>query len=121
MKILVVDDSKAIQAFARATLLDMGISCELAGNGMQAIAILEERQSEFDLVLMDWEMPVMDGITTLKEIRARAWQIPIIMVTTKNALEDITAAIDAGANEYVMKPYTKDILHDKIFSLKLAS
>ena len=65
-------------------------------------------------MLLDWEMPVKNGLQTMAEIRQSSADIAVIMVTSKNDMNDITKTLDAGASEYIMKPFTKDILFDKI-------
>lgn len=115
MRILCADDTKAMHAYMRS--LFTGTTHELVDvfDGQQAVdKIKAEGADRFQLVLLDWEMPIKDGFEALKELRALTQNLPIIMVTSKNSVEDITRLLDAGANEYVMKPFTKDILFEKI-------
>lgn len=114
MKILIVDDAKAVHAFIKA--LFKGTSCELAHamNGVEAIDIISTNPKSFDLVLLDWEMPLKSGLETLVESKNIAPDLPVIMVTSKTNLSDIEAIMKKGASEYVMKPFTKEILFEKI-------
>ena len=114
MKILVVDDSKAVHAFTKGVFAGTSVSLTHVFDGSEAVALLSNPAAIFDLILLDWEMPVLTGPETLVRLRASGNQTPIIMVTTKNDLASITSALENGANEYVMKPYTKDILIAKI-------
>lgn len=115
MKILVVDDARAVHAFIKS--LFKGTSCELfhVMNGAEAIDMLKSKSKDFfDFVLLDWEMPVKSGLETLEESKIIAPNLPIIMVTSKTNLSDIESIMKKGASEYVMKPFTKEILFEKI-------
>ena len=112
MKIMLVDDAKAVHSFITSILGSYGIEFEHCYDGAEAVG--KVKSSEFDLILLDWEMPEKDGITTLKEIRGSGNDTPIVMVTSKNDVSGIQDAIMSGANEYVMKPFTKDIIVQKI-------
>ena len=115
MKFLCVDDTKAVHAFIRA--LFAGLSHEIVAvyDGQQALDELAKSDFRgFDLVLLDWEMPVKNGLETLAEIRKKTNALPVIMVTSKNDMNDITKMLKTGANEYIMKPFTRDILFEKI-------
>jgi two-component system chemotaxis response regulator CheY len=115
---IVVDDSRAIRMILARTLREIGYQVGEAGNGREALDAIR-RLASVDLVMADWNMPEMDGLELLKRIRGcPAYQaIPVIMVTTENEMDQMSLALAAGANEYVMKPFTKEILVDK---LKLA-
>lgn len=115
MKILCVDDTKAVHAFIRT--LFAGLAHELVPvyDGQQALDELAKSDYRgFNLVLLDWEMPVKNGLETMVEIRKKTNSLPVIMVTSKNDMNDITKMLEAGASEYIMKPFTRDILFDKI-------
>lgn len=114
MKVLVVDDSRAVHAFMNAIFAGTGHELTHAKDGSEAVKIFEKNPNLFDLVLLDWEMPILTGPETLEALRQVNKTVPIIMVTTKNDVSSITQAIAKGANEYVMKPFTKDILLEKI-------
>jgi DNA-binding response OmpR family regulator len=112
MKILIVDDSKPVHSYTKICLQELGFADFLdAYNGDEALLALSK---EVDLILMDWEMPIKDGATTLRELRAQGIEIPVVVVTTKNRLQDITFMLDLGANDYMMKPFTVDVLNEKI-------
>jgi two-component system chemotaxis response regulator CheY len=117
MKVLIVDDSRAVHAFMKAIFTGTGHTLQHANDGSEAVKLFEDNHSSFDLVLLDWEMPVLTGPETLEAIRKLNKDVPIIMVTTKNDISSITQAISKGATEYVMKPFTKDILLEKISTI----
>lgn len=110
---LVVDDSSVIRKVARQILEEMDFKIIEAENGQQALD--ECRVQMPDAVLLDWNMPVMDGFDFLIALRGqKGGDLPkVIFCTTENDAEHITRAIDAGANEYIMKPFDKDIVEAK--------
>ncbi len=112
---LVVDDSRAIRMIVCRTLRELGYETGEAGDGREALNVLE-RSGPVDLVLADWNMPEMDGLQLLQAIRRHPAykEIPVIMVTTEAELEQMAAALESGASEYIMKPFTKEILLDKL-------
>jgi two-component system, chemotaxis family, chemotaxis protein CheY len=114
-KALVVDDSKAIRMILSRTLAELGYEVVQAANGVAALEILRA-SGTIDLVMADWNMPEMDGLELLTRVRGDASYdgVKIIMVTTESEVEQMSAALAAGANEYVMKPFTKEILIDKL-------
>ncbi|MGE3610411.1 MAG: response regulator transcription factor [Bacteriovoracaceae bacterium] len=112
VKILIIDDSKAVHAFTKNCLTELGyLNIQQAFNGQEGISSLD---NSIDIILLDWEMPIKDGPSTLKEIRANGLTIPIIVMTTRNSVEDITFMLGLGANDYMMKPFTADILKGKM-------
>jgi len=120
MKVLVVDDSQAMRNIIKSGLKKMGVFDEIveAENGKVALEKLKE-QGPFDLVLLDWYMPEMEGYDCLVKIRENAnWNdVKVMMVTTENQQENIIRAVMAGANEYLMKPFTLEMLQEKISML----
>lgn len=113
MKALVVDDSAVMRkvligALARAEITDV----EQAADGKEAVDATE--RMDFDLVLMDWNMPNMLGIDALKAMRANGKTMPIIMVTTEAEKSRVVEAIKAGANNYVVKPFEPATIVSKI-------
>ena len=110
---LVVDDSRVIRTVARRILEQLSFGIREAADGQQALDRCAERMP--DAILLDWNMPVMDGITFLRALRARpeGEQPIVVFCTTENDLGRIQAAIEAGANEYIMKPFDRDILESK--------
>lgn len=115
-KALVVDDSRAVRMILAKTLRDIGYEVIEAANGKQALDVIETEKMDVSLVLADWNMPEVNGLDLLKRLRQNPAlsSLVVIMVTTETELEQITAALEAGANEYVMKPFTKDILMEKL-------
>lgn len=114
MHALVIDDSRAMRKVLSKILGDLGFSVVEAGNGQEA---LERMQSEaVDLALIDWNMPVMNGYEFLQAVRAQpSWaEVRLMMVTTETGIEEMTKALAAGADEYVMKPFTKSDLVSKL-------
>lgn len=120
MHILLVEDSAAIQSLVKDMLASPDRIFSQAFHGEQALKALSTSVTPIDLVLLDWEMPVMDGLTTLRRIRAVDRQIPVIMVTGRIDAKSIQQALADGATDYVMKPFTRDILVAKIGALNLA-
>ena len=115
-KALVVDDSRTVRMILARTLREVGYEIGEAGDGKEALAALDKEPGQYRLVLVDWNMPVMNGIELLRELRARPQydSLLIVMVTTETELGHMAEALDAGANEYVMKPFTKEILISKL-------
>lgn len=114
MKILIVDDSKAVHAFVKGLLSGKNIELQHAHNGREGLDRIQESETPFDVVLLDWEMPVLTGPETLEQIKKLPHSPPVIMMTSKNAPEDIEQMISAGASEYIMKPFTPDILINRL-------
>jgi two-component system chemotaxis response regulator CheY len=115
-KALVVDDSRTIRTILKRILLELGYEVCEAADGKAALAIIDAEGAAVSLVLTDWNMPEMDGLELLKRLRQNPHLsfLKIIMVTTETELDRMVLALDAGANEYVMKPFTKDILRQKL-------
>ena len=115
-KALVVDDSRTIRIIVGRTLKELGYEVCEAGNGKEALKVMEAEKAAVNLVLADWNMPEMNGLELLKRLRLdpELASLKILMVTTENELDHMVSALEAGANEYVMKPFTKDILREKL-------
>jgi two-component system chemotaxis response regulator CheY len=115
-KALVVDDSKTIRIIIRRILIELGYEVCEAANGREALELIETQKAAVKVVLADWNMPEMNGLELVKRLRQdpELPSLKVIMVTTETELGQMASALDAGANEYVMKPFTKDILKDKL-------
>ena len=113
---LVVDDSRAVRKLLSQNLQFLGYDVTEAENGIAALDALQARPDPVHLILTDWNMPEMNGLDFLKAVRRRPEYdgIPVVMVTTETEMEHMAAALEAGANEYVMKPFTREILTDKL-------
>ena len=113
MKILLVDDSRTIRNIQKNVLKQLGHTDVLeAEDGVQALATFNEQPP--DLVLIDWNMPNMDGITLVGKIREQDKTTPLIMCTTEAEKSRILEAVKAGVNNYIVKPFTVEALQEKI-------
>ncbi|MGE4368188.1 MAG: chemotaxis response regulator CheY [Burkholderiaceae bacterium] len=115
LKILVVDDFPTMRRIIKNLLKDIGYeNVDEADDGVMALEKL--RNSEFDLLVTDWNMPNMDGLALVQTIRADPYMesLPILMVTAEAKKENVMAAAQAGANGYVIKPFTAATLEDKV-------
>ena len=138
MQAIVVDDSRAMRLLMGRLLKDIGFDVDEAGDGSEALGRLRERlsadpvqlalvdwnmpeMSDTELVLVDWNMPVMDGLEFILAVRADKTFDPvrIVMVTTETELSQVMRALDAGADEYLMKPFTRDDVVGKLELLGL--
>ena len=116
---LVVDDSRVIRRMAAEILKGLGLRTAEAEHGLAAVEFC--RTTVPDMVLLDWNMPEMDGITCLKALRAMdlSPRPVVVMCTTENGMSKIREALEAGADEYIMKPYDRDVLLDKLAQVGL--
>ena len=116
---LIVDDSRTIRKVSREIIESLSFEVTEAENG--AAGLSECRARMPDVVLLDWNMPVMDGYSFLKELRkSPGGEAPkVVFCTTENDLDHITRALEAGADEYIMKPFDKAILAAKFQELGL--
>ncbi len=115
MKVLIVDDSRTMRRLLSSFISPVTEDISEAGDGRDALGVLE-RESPFDLALVDWDMPVMNGLDLVKAVRANPTydNMKIMMVTAQNSYETVLQAIEAGAADYLMKPLTEDMLIDKL-------
>ena len=113
MNILLVDDSRTIRNLQKNVLKGLGYeNVWEAEDGVQALARLKEEIP--DLMLVDWNMPNMDGITLIREVRKTNKSLPIIMCTTESEKSRVLEAVKAGVNNYIVKPFTVESLGEKI-------
>jgi two-component system chemotaxis response regulator CheY len=115
MKILAVDDFSTMRRIIRNLLRQLGyLNILEAEDGVQALAIL--KKDKVDLVISDWNMPNMNGLELLKEMRRdeQLKHIPLLMVTAEAIKEKVIEAVKAGVNNYIVKPFTAEILKEKI-------
>ncbi len=122
MLALVIDDSRAMRAILRANLKQFGFEIVEAANGREGLERVADR-GPFDFALVDWNMPVMNGLEFVTAVRGDSTRagMKIIMVTTEVEMSQVERALTAGADEYVMKPFTSEILHDKLCMLGLCA
>lgn len=120
MRALIVDDSRFVRGFLRGLLEVKGIECDEAADGQDGLDHLSDN-GPFDLALVDWNMPVMNGIDMLTNLRAQGFSdLKVMMVTTESEGDYIVRALDAGADEYLMKPFDAEALNEKLAMLGLA-
>jgi two-component system chemotaxis response regulator CheY len=111
MKFLLVDDSATMRRILINSLERIGYtSCVEAGDGAEG---LEKFDASIQFVITDWNMPMMSGVEFARKLRERS-NVPILMVATRNVREDIMQAIEAGVNTYIVKPFTPQVLKEKI-------
>jgi two-component system, chemotaxis family, chemotaxis protein CheY len=116
---MVVDDSRAIRMILSKTLGSLGFDVSQASNGREALERMvdvHDGDTPLSVVLVDWNMPEMNGLEFVRSVRANPEyrEIKLMMVTTETQIEQMTRALDAGANEYVMKPFTEEVISDKL-------
>jgi two-component system chemotaxis response regulator CheY len=116
MKVLLVDDSQTMRSIQRGVLESLGVPIEFseAGDGMEALRVIATTPGRFDLMLVDWNMPRMDGITFVGLVRHKDKQTPIIMMTTESERAQVVKAIQAGVTNYVIKPFEPELLLSKV-------
>lgn len=120
---LVIDDSRAMRMILKKTLLGLGVTeVREAGDGKQGLDSLSN-EGRPDVVLVDWNMPVMNGLDFIKQTRSQPTygDLKILMVTTESEMESVVTALEAGANEYLMKPFTSQMVQDKLQILGLGT
>jgi two-component system chemotaxis response regulator CheY len=117
MRALIVDDSRFVRDYLRGLLEEKGIECEEASDGSAGMTHLHDDEP-FDLALVDWNMPVMDGFKMLQSMRAEGYSdVKVMMVTTEAEDDFIIRSLDAGADEYLMKPFDNEALTEKLAML----
>ncbi|GHG56046.1 chemotaxis protein CheY [Flavimobilis marinus] len=124
MRALVIDDSRTMRRIIAGILRGVGYDIVEAGDGQEALDAMAAAAADgelFDLCCIDWNMPVMDGLTFVTKVREqRTWRgVTLMMVTTESEHGQIVRALAAGAHEYLIKPFTPDALKDKLELLGL--
>jgi two-component system chemotaxis response regulator CheY len=120
VRALIVDDSRSIRVIIGRFLRELGFETLEAANGREALDVLSAAE-KVDLALVDWNMPVMDGYQLVCELRRNPSRddMRILMVTTETEIDRVSTALEAGASEYLMKPFTKDAIAGKLAILGL--
>ncbi|HEY1985320.1 MAG TPA: response regulator [Terracidiphilus sp.] len=117
LRALIVDDSRFVRGFLRNLLEDKGMECEEAADGQAGLERLHAGLP-FDLAFVDWNMPVMNGLDMVKNLRGEGFStVKVMMVTTEAENDYILRALEAGADEYLMKPFDDDALSEKLAML----
>jgi two-component system chemotaxis response regulator CheY len=118
MRALVIDDSRTVRIIIGQILREIGMQVLEARDGVEALEQIK-RNPDVDLMLVDWNMPQMNGLDFIRAVRAnRAYDaVRILMVTSESQGEQVIQALEAGANEYLMKPFNKDVLVAKLSML----
>ena len=121
MRALIIDDSKAMRCLLGRMLRGRGFEVLEAGNGREGLQRLKE-SGKIDLALVDWNMPEMNGLDFVRTVRAEQTYdgVLLMMVTTETEMKNVVKALAAGANEYVMKPFTQEVILEKLQILGLA-
>jgi two-component system chemotaxis response regulator CheY len=115
MKCLLVDDSKTMRSIQKKVLSTLpGFEFTEANDGFEAITAIAATPGGFELMIVDWNMPNMDGITLVRKVREKDKKSLIIMATTESDKARVLAAIGAGVNNYVVKPFTPEALMEKV-------
>lgn len=115
MKVLLVDDSKIMRNIQKKALESIGpMEVSEAGDGLEALSVIASTPGGFDLILIDWNMPNMDGITLVRKIRQNDKKTLLIMATTEAEKPRVLEAIKAGVNNYIMKPFTPQTFVDRV-------
>jgi two-component system chemotaxis response regulator CheY len=117
MRILIVDDSSTMRRIIGNVVMQLGLTrsdYDEAANGYEAYKLLRERK--YDIILTDWNMPVMNGLELVKKIRAtdNHKKTPIIMITTEGGRGEVITALKAGVNNYIIKPFGAETLREKL-------
>jgi two-component system chemotaxis response regulator CheY len=115
-KALIIDDSRAIRRILGSVVRELGFEVSEAENGREGLETLINMQPPAEVVLVDWNMPEMNGLEFVNQVRADGrWRgVKLMMVTSETEADQMVKALTAGADEYVMKPFTKEVLHDKM-------
>ncbi|MEM9159554.1 MAG: response regulator [Verrucomicrobiota bacterium] len=115
MKSLIVDDSKAMRRLLTAYIQANDIEVVEACDGQDALEKLQE-ETDFNFALVDWDMPRMNGLEFVKAVRSNSAfdNMTVMMVTSHNSMDDISQAIEEGSNDFLMKPFTEEMINEKL-------
>jgi two-component system chemotaxis response regulator CheY len=121
VRALIIDDSRAMRSILGRMLRSLGFEVIEAANGRDAIKRLQEAE-KVELAVVDWNMPEMNGFEFIQAVRAEHSYdgVLLMMVTTETEMEQVSRALKAGANEYVMKPFTQEVILEKLQMLGMA-
>jgi len=118
MKMLIVDDSKAMRTFLQHVATELSFKTEEAEDGRDGLnrLINNDPREPFDVALVDWDMPIMNGLELVQLVRRNKSfnSLKVMMVTTQNSMDRVSAALEAGADDFLMKPVTKESLEEKL-------
>ena len=118
MKMLIIDDSKPVRTFLGAIAREISFATAEAGDGCEALALLirNDPREPFTVALVDWEMPRMDGLEFIQAVRRNPdfAELKLLMITRRNSREWVAEALEAGANDFLMKPITEELLVEKL-------
>ena len=122
MRALIIDDSKALRAIVAKLVKGLGFEVLEAGNGREGLEQLKSKGA-VELSLVDWNMPDMNGIEFIQAVRAQDEYnaMKVMVITTQTEIDHITKALESGANEYLMKPFTRDALLGKLQMLGIVN
>jgi two-component system chemotaxis response regulator CheY len=115
-QVLIIDDSRAMRTILGKIVKSLGFDTLQAGHGQEGLEQLESHKDNIDLVLVDWNMPVMNGLEFIETVRGieEFATLKLVMVTTETEPSRMVKALMAGVDEFVMKPFTKEILVEKL-------
>jgi len=114
MRILIVEDESSISNFIRDGLQEEGFAVDVADNGKKGLELALDNLEEYDVILLDWMLPGMNGIEICRKIRLESATLPIIFLTAKDTVDDAVFALETGANDYIRKPFSFEELLARI-------
>jgi two-component system chemotaxis response regulator CheY len=122
MRALVIDDSRSMRMYVAALIEEQGWQTDTACDGQDALRVLDQR-GVFDVATVDWDMPVMDGHAFVTAVRSdpRFQGMKLLMLTARDSTDEVVRALEAGADDYLMKPVTSEMLREKMRLIGLAS
>ena len=121
MRILVVEDETSISNFIRDGLEEEGFAVDVADSGKEGLKLALDNLDEYDVILLDWMLPGLNGIEICRNIRLESKTVPIIFLTAKSAVDDVVFGLETGANDYIRKPFSFEELLARIRVLMRSS